>query len=1087
MNPNLESYKTKALGYEADYEEDTVSLDLRFYVTKKKRGAYMSEALTKDDLGNLTLSLRIFCRFQALVYDPLGIIVPTLQSCLRQVFSTLNHHVTQICPDSKSKWDIPILDEEIIAFVKKYMWISLDIAEKLVPIPRARFLTGDTLHSLVLYTDSSVEVAGALLYVVAINIPSGRLHSNLTLSRSKSFPGSVPAGEAFSIRLGLHLLEQFLEEGLGVPFKEDSTFNVVFLSDSQCSLFNLNASKVIEDMSLRNSATSVHAGLHRLCHSHPGLTAFFQWIESETNLSDKLTRVTEENAYFTLNPELRHGNKSLICDPKFPELDKCCIIKTKTSFEFRAHVLLNQIRKPISQDGHLLGPEEVTALMINGLDCLDCQDAPTACGYLKKAPDPRLSSHVKPIKTHPPVDDDPLGENYRMDSILNLFCTTESCEIVDPHSHQGQDFLHRTLELDHYARLVKKSRSLKNACDYLSALLEGIHNWKTKALPMVPPIKKEWFKLEAFNIIVRTSQKHFPIIPKMTSDLVTFCQYGIEMVIQRFHSYLLGPNHCNKRNLPLISSEDPLAEMILKACHLKDSGIGSIISCFHLNGKQTFAASKKSVLGVFILQGHGLSRKVVRSCPRCRKQSTRTHPSPLHSHWWTRLLDTTNGSRFLFNVTAWDIIGPIEVHESTTAARPKKSTHIWFAVGVCVLTRYMTLWPMRDFGAESFLDAVTTLMRKYGFSSLVISDKGTSTFTNRDLVKEYLPNTKVIQAERECLYLNGLCESRIKMLKSLCRSLMNTVRHQRFPSLNVFTLMSVLENAVSLINQAPLPGLTSADYFPVSPSDLALPLRSSTSNDEELDHVEVDSTVPDLRKTHASLQQLKDAVIKVWQESLTSNHVAMSRKTGTPSYMAGDIVFLKYPSRASSGFWKFGIILKQITIDTYLIRYLSRRSQSQVVTHGTIVLDQRMFVLLYRPDPEEDKDFLSSWTTFAQGFQDVPVTKERNRTNDNRKLDQMFRLDHAVPHPPPSDAAGCEAPAPTVDNSSAIEETDPLEELLLAFPAPPLPTENQDPQEVEDALDSFACEVSLYRLQRNCKMPLSRKFFKKLYKKSTSD
>ena len=394
---------------------------------------------------------------------------------------------------------------------------------------------------------------------------------------------------------------------------------------------------------------------------------------------------------------------------------------------------------------------------------------------------------------------------------------------------------------------------------------------------------------------------------------------------------------------------------------------------------------------------------------------------------------------------------------------------------------------MRDFGAESFLDAVTTLMRKYGFSSLVISDKGTSTFTNRDLVKEYLPNTKVIQAERECLYLNGLCESRIKMLKSLCRSLMNTVRHQRFPSLNVFTLMSVLENAVSLINQAPLPGLTSADYFPVSPSDLALPLRSSTSNDEELDHVEVDSTVPDLRKTHASLQQLKDAVIKVWQESLTSNHVAMSRKTGTPSYMAGDIVFLKYPSRASSGFWKFGIILKQITIDTYLIRYLSRRSQSQVVTHGTIVLDQRMFVLLYRPDPEEDKDFLSSWTTFAQGFQDVPVTKERNRTNDNRKLDQMFRLDHAVPHPPPSDAAGCEAPAPTVDNSSAIEETDPLEELLLAFPAPPLPTENQDPQEVEDALDSFACEVSLYRLQRNCKMPLSRKFFKKLYKKSTSD
>ena len=104
------------------------------------------------------------------------------------------------------------------------MWISIDIAEKMKPVPRARFLTGDCLHSLVVYCDSSIEVAGALLYVVAVNVPSGKLHSDLTLSRSKSFPGSVPSGEAFSLRIGLHLLEQFLEDGLGVPFNDDLTF-----------------------------------------------------------------------------------------------------------------------------------------------------------------------------------------------------------------------------------------------------------------------------------------------------------------------------------------------------------------------------------------------------------------------------------------------------------------------------------------------------------------------------------------------------------------------------------------------------------------------------------------------------------------------------------------------------------------------------------------------------------------------------------------------------------------------------------------------------------------------------------------------
>ena len=159
-------------------------------------------------------------------------------------------------------------------------------------------------------------------------------------------------------------------------------------------------------------------------------------------------------------------------------------------------------------------------------------------------------------------------------------------------------------------------------------------------------------------------------------------------------------------------------------------------------------------------------------------------------------MDTTSGKRYLFDVTAWDIIGPVEVIEKATAIRSKRTTHIWFAVGVCVYTRFMTIGAMRDFSAESFLEAVSTLMRKYGVSSLAISDKGTSTFTNRNLVKQYLPNTKVIQAERECLYLNGLCESWIKMLKRLCRGFLDTLRHQHFPALNIISLINLMEKAM---------------------------------------------------------------------------------------------------------------------------------------------------------------------------------------------------------------------------------------------------------------------------------------------------
>ena len=63
---------------------------------------------------------------------------------------------------------------------------------------------------------------------------------------------------------------------------------------------------------------------------------------------------------------------------------------------------------------------------------------------------------------------------------------------------------------------------------------------------------------------------------------------------------------------------------ILNSCHLVDSRISYIVSCFHLNAKQTCGASRRSTHGIYILQGNRLAREVVRKCPKCRKQMTNT-------------------------------------------------------------------------------------------------------------------------------------------------------------------------------------------------------------------------------------------------------------------------------------------------------------------------------------------------------------------------------------------------------------------------------------------------------------------------------
>ena len=298
---------------------------------------------------------------------------------------------------------------------------------------------------------------------------------------------------------------------------------------------------------------------------------------------------------------------------------------------------------------------------------------------------------------------------------------------------------------------------------------------------------------------------------------------------------------------------------------------------------------------------------------------------------------------------------------------------------------------------------------------------------------------------------------------------MDTLRHQQFPILNIISLTNLMENAISLINSAPLPGLRSEDYFPISPADLALPLRSSGSTYDGQPHIEVDSLQPDLERTHSALKSLYDSVTKIWQESLTDGHMAMSRKTRTPRYEQGDLVFLKYPSKKLRAYWKYGVILKRLTQDTYLIRYLAKRSSDgSPITHGTIILDQRMFVLLYRPTPQKDKDFLEAWKKFAKKFPDK-VTKEKNRTNDNRSLDEMFKFKNSVPHPPPSNEDVGSSPPTKPPNP----DVDPLDELVDSFPTP---TAND---ELQDEISSLACEISLQRMKTGYQRGLTQRFFKK--------
>ena len=178
-----------------------------------------------------------------------------------------------------------------------------------------------------------------------------------------------------------------------------------------------------------------------------------------------------------------------------------------------------------------------------------------------------------------------------------------------------------------------------------------------------------------------------------------------------------------------------------------------------------------------------------------------------------------------FQYLSLDIMGPFTVKGLGGFSR--KTFKVWAIVLVCLASKAVSSWALKDYGTDAFLMAFMNHVSVYGPPSLVITDRGSQIRAAADVS----PNWDSIQHETASRgtawrfvpaatpWRNGLSERIIGLMK---RSLVRQVNSGAL--IDFAQLEALLLRVAALMNSRPLSArsFTEEDFMAIMPRDLLL-------------------------------------------------------------------------------------------------------------------------------------------------------------------------------------------------------------------------------------------------------------------------
>merc|ERR1711867_185759 len=270
--------------------------------------------------------------------------------------------------------------------------------------------------------------------------------------------------------------------------------------------------------------------------------------------------------------------------------------------------------------------------------------------------------------------------------------------------------------------------------------------------------------------------------------------------------------------LPVLLASSRLARLLVMELHQVD------------HRKEVGAVLAMTRRHAWIVRGRQLVKSVVKSCVACRLQDRKMRQQVMGDLAAEQIMQCRP-----FQYLSLDLMGPFLVKGLGGFSR--RTFKVWAAVMVCLATKAVSVWAMKDYSTDAFLLALQSHMAIYGSPSLVVTDRGTQI----QAAAHQSPNWDQVQHQTApggtawrfvppaTPWRNGLSERIIGLLK---RTLVRQVNSGEL--LDFVQLEVLLHKAASILNSRPLSArsFTDTDFMAITPRDLLLGAAPEHDSDE---------------------------------------------------------------------------------------------------------------------------------------------------------------------------------------------------------------------------------------------------------------
>ena len=727
------SSRTPVLGVDWDSETDMVYVNTVLNPSAKVRGIYKNEALTKENIKNLSLSREVFSRFCGQAYSLNGLPLAPVQAGLRIMFSSICEHID----DWRTSLSFvkPNLDEQF----KKVLMSLTNLKDTIKPYSRCILPKGFLLKSINVCGDSGNRCYAMTCHMVSFNENLNKWHSTLICSRPKLHSLSLPVAEGSSMVYAIKVLTEILNWTVisELLTSLDYMVDITFQSDSSIFCHNLNPSTVLSEIQPRNI-------IHNFYRLAAEITAKFKNVKisvlhtrSANMPADKASKLfvnipkqCNSELFRFGNPEtmslnwplkgriflmFRHGFnpvfKSVVLDNQLESHKKedeehINIITTQQDEEDEEINIIQKTKKKISKS-------ESQFNLASNLAVLTRSRAKAKAK--KPEPDVVNSTNYEESQKNFIEDEDLSSENANSEEVdieKSVKLQNELCRnMLKSEEDQLNDLSALKLPaISHelYEKLFNNNSVLSKLINVLVIIL----SWGSKILSTV---SYEYQITFAFLAVIKSHQKFYKLHQKYKLPLQKDSD-GILRVINR-----LGEDESNILNLshmlPIVNSADKkFTKLLITAAHeTRNPRFNSI----HVGINATLSTLRQGNFAIHLTRDRDTVKKFIKKCHTCIIVSKQNVKIQLGNPRWSRYIIQ---KKLTFNCISMDSLGPMVCFMNN-----RRHT-FYLNIISCLLTRATNILYLEDLKHDTVMLSLRQHTCQYGTFERIYTDCASSIY-----------------------------------------------------------------------------------------------------------------------------------------------------------------------------------------------------------------------------------------------------------------------------------------------------------------------------------------------------------------------